>query len=115
MPITHELPSETEPGTTYSAWTWGPRLRIDAESQMIVIEYVSYASTDAAYGGGRPVATNSLLLAGKDFRNWVRRNPSIYIALTTAVDAAAASVPALAGGTVVAGQLPAWASDPIED
>ena len=112
MPITHQLPSAIEPGTTYTAWTWGPRIRIDAGAEIIVIEFESCASAAAAYGGGKPLSPSSVMYAGKAYRNWVRTHTQLYLLHTAAVDEAA--LLAFPGATVVDAQLPAWASEPIE-
>lgn len=108
------LDDPREPGRTTTAYAYGPSLRIDAanpEDGMIRIGLHWYATPAAAMTGGAIAAESSITLSDREYRNWVRANPDLYLATIASIDA---EIQARHGGTIVPATLPAFAADPFE-
>lgn len=108
------LPDGREPGRTTSAYAWGPRFWADAtnpDDGTVAVEVEFYATPAAAFAGGQLAGKAPFALQGREYRNWVRRNKALYLALIASVDA---EIQARHGGTIVPGSLPAWADEPEE-
>lgn len=108
------VPDDRESGRMLSAYCWGPRLRVDAtrlDDGLFAVGTDTYNSTAAAFDNvSRPVSAE-FALTGREYRNWVRRNPALFLALIASIDQ---EIQARRGGTIVPAVLPAWAADPEE-
>lgn len=115
MPVINiPLPDAREPGRTTTAYAYGPSLRIEAadpEDGVIRIGVHWYATPTAAMTGGAVATESSITLSGRDYRNWVRANPDLYLATIASIDA---EIQARHGGTIVPATLPAFAAGPHE-
>ena len=108
------LPDRREPGRSTTAYAYGPTLSIqaiDPEDGVIVLGVPFYSTPTAAFGGGEVATKSSIALSGREYRNWVRANPDLYLATIAANDAV---IRARYGGTIVPATLPAFAADPPE-
>lgn len=105
---------ERESGRMLAAYCWGPRLRVDAtrlDDGLIAVGTDTYNSTAAAFDGVSRPTSSEFALTGREYRNWVRRNPDLFLALIASIDA---EIQARRGGTIVPATLPAWALEPEE-
>ena len=108
------LPDAREPGRTTTAYAYGPTLEIlapDPEDGTIRIGVHWYATPAAAMSGGEVATRATIALSGREYRNWVRANPDLYIDTIASIDAV---IQARYGGTIVKATLPAFCADPHE-
>ena len=108
------LPDRREPGRSTTAYAYGPTLSIqaiDPEDGVITVGVHFYSTPSAAMGGGEVATRATIALSGREYRNWVRANPDLYLDTIASIDAV---IRARYGGTIVKATLPAFCADPHE-
>lgn len=108
------LPDRREPGRSTTAYAYGPTLSIqaiDPEDGVITVGVHFYSTPAAAMSGGEVATRATIALSGREYRNWVRANPDLYLDTIASIDAV---IQARHGGTIVPATLPAFAADPPE-